>query len=326
MTTNGNVTFTYCGGTAPTDIRNVVFADDVTSISYSAFDSCQFLTAVSIPSHITCIENNAFVGCRSLESITLPASITKIGFDAFAYCRNLNAIAMPPNVTSIVFGTFCYCTSLATIEIPPSVTYIGDGAFHQCEALTNIILPPSVMTIGADVFYNCESLTSITLSPNTPYLAVIERESEYDPPLQINENIGTIVDAINNQLRPSKNEFLYSKNIISSVFIHGLGLQYNDCKFQENKTKRILALYVNWDQLANDTNRSPLFVAAEANIGMSQGLNSILQGDGAAIENTDPVTGMEAFMLAAIGSNSKLESIYVLLENHPGVIIPHVGV
>ena len=46
----------------------------------------------------------------------------------------------------------------------------------------------------------------------------------------------------------------------------------------------------------------------------------------AAFSRVDPKTGLEAFMLAAVGSNSKLESVYGLLKNHPAALNPYVGI
>merc|ERR1712157_343830 len=85
-----------------------------------------------------------------------------------------------------------------------------------------------------------------------------------------------------------------------------------------------LALYVDWEQWAEHNGRSPLHGAAEANLCWEE-LNPILRRDKAAILAVDPKTNMEAFMLAAVGSDSKLESVYALLENHPGAVIPYVG-
>ena len=89
------------------------------------------------------------------------------------------------------------------------------------------------------------------------------------------------------------------------------------------KMQSVFALYVNWTQWSKENdNRSPLFAAAEENLTLSDELHHILRFDGSA--TVDPVTGLEAFMLAAVGEDSKLESVYVLLENHPAAINPYV--
>merc|ERR1712003_434187 len=97
----------------------------------------------------------------------------------------------------------------------------------------------------------------------------------------------------------------------------------NDDQNKYKADSNIIALYVNWEQWAEHNGRSPLHGAAEANLSWEE-LNPILQRDKAAILGVDPKTNMEAFMLAAVGSDSKLESVYALLENHPGAVIPYL--
>jgi len=95
-----------------------------------------------------------------------------------------------------------------------------------------------------------------------------------------------------------------------------------------NNNKNVIGLYVNWHVCAKrinkDNDRLPLFTAAEENVALSEGLGAILESNGAAIEGVDPVTGLEGFMLAAVGSNSRIESVYALLENHPATNNPYV--
>jgi len=74
----------------------------------------------------------------------------------------------------------------------------------------------------------------------------------------------------------------------------------------------------------NDEDRLPLFIASQQNVKWSDGLGNILNGYGAAIEDVDVKTGLEAFMLAAAGKESDLETIYKLLLDHPAAINPYV--
>ena len=55
----------------------------VTSIGEWAFQCCDNLTSIKIPSGVTSIENGAFYCCYSLTSITIPNSVTSIGDKAF---------------------------------------------------------------------------------------------------------------------------------------------------------------------------------------------------------------------------------------------------
>lgn len=73
----------------------------VTIIGTSAFDSCQSLTSVTIPSSITNIWNSAFSDCFNLTNVTIPNSVTSIGDSAFYNCASLNSVIIPNNLTSI---------------------------------------------------------------------------------------------------------------------------------------------------------------------------------------------------------------------------------
>jgi len=85
--------------------------------------------------------------------------------------------------------------------------------------------------------------------------------------------------------------------------------------------------FVNWkiySQIKNEQGRYPLVIASEQSITWSDGLCQILKGYGGAIEEVDVLTGLEAFMLAAIGTNSDMETVYNLLLDHPAAINPYV--
>ena len=138
----------------------------VTSISEYAFQHCNSLTSVTIPSSVTSIGHCAFDGCSGLTSVTIPNSVTSIGYSAFLLCSGLISVTIPDSVTAIGSSTFHGCTSLTSVTIPNSVTSIGHAAFIDCCGLTSVTIPNSVTTIGVNAFYGCSSLTSVTI-PNS---------------------------------------------------------------------------------------------------------------------------------------------------------------
>ena len=97
--------------------KNSVIPSDgsVTSISYSAFRDCEYLTSVTIPSSVTIIDDYAFAGCTYLKSVAILGDVTSISERAFSWC-----------------------TYLESITIPSSVTIIGNSAFNGCAYLTSI--------------------------------------------------------------------------------------------------------------------------------------------------------------------------------------------
>ena len=164
----------------------------------NAFDQCELLKEVALPSSLTSIEM-AFSRCTGLTSITIPNSVTSIGSNAFQDCSGLTSITIPNSVTSIGVYAFSGCKGLTNIKveegnsiydsrencnaiietasntlitgckntiIPNSVKSIGESAFYKCTELTSITIPNSVKNIGSHAFSRCKGLTSVTI-PNS---------------------------------------------------------------------------------------------------------------------------------------------------------------
>jgi len=98
-----------------------------------------------------------------------------------------------------------------------------------------------------------------------------------------------------------------------------------------NTNKQLLCEYddviVNWKMYSNlkdEQGRLPLFIALEQGVQWWDGLNMILKGNGGAIEDIDVATGLEAFMLSAVGTNTNLETVFKLLQDHPAAINPYL--
>lgn len=163
VTMIGEKAFDGCEG-----LTSVTIPSSVTSIGMDAFRDCSGLTSVSIPFGVTSIGFYAFRGCSGLTSISIPSSVTSIGWYAFSGCSGLTCISIPSSVTSIEDCTFYGCSGLTSVTIPSSVTSIGKEAFHKCSGLTNISIPSGVSSIGDVAFSHCGRLTSINVSPSNP--------------------------------------------------------------------------------------------------------------------------------------------------------------
>jgi len=168
--------------------------------------------------------------------------------------------------------------------------------------------------IGYDTFSKCLSLNSIEFQSSLPFI-VKKKFRRYNVNLKINDTLGTIYNVIHNaKCFSSLSHQLYkrlgmgSKNYVKSSF----------CDYDD-----IFVNWRTWPKTKNKDGRLLLFTALEQNIKWSNGLGTILEANGAAIEEVDLVTGLEAFMLAAVGKNSNMETVYKLLQDHPGAIIPY---
>jgi len=305
-------------------LTTVTIPTSITKIGSAAFGFCRSLLTINIPPSVTTIGNAAFNGCSSLTSISIPSSVTKISNYAFFGCSALTCISIPSSVTEIGFSTFEHCHLLSSVTIPSSVTAIRRWAFRTCISLTAIVIPESVTDLSASAFENCPSLESIVLW-DVPCLAI--RNERFGQHPVINEKLATLCHVLHN---PSNNKHVYFRSHVQMKLkeISGLCIiPTPNC----DEFEFAVGLYVNWNVCAKTKNvhqngRLPLFTAVEENLALSEGLCDVLKGNPAAIENVDPVTGLEAFMLAAVGPKSRFESVYKLLEDHPAAIIPYVKV
>lgn len=128
-----------------------------------AFDGCNSLTSINIPSSVTSIQAYAFEGCSGLTSITIPTGVTSIAYKLFYKCSSLKNVTLPYGVTSIGTSAFEECRALTDFMIPSSVTSIGDRAFYHCTSINSIVIPAGVTGIGSAAFYECTGLSSFTI-------------------------------------------------------------------------------------------------------------------------------------------------------------------
>lgn len=150
-------------------LRRITIPDGVTHIGRGAFWSCVRLVDITLPESATSIGegatsigDGAFEDCDAIENIALPSGMTSIAARTFSGCRALKNIVIPDGVTSIGERAFSSC-GLTDIMIPENVEYIGEGAFHCCEKLESIVIPDGITSIGDYTFCECSSLTDITL-------------------------------------------------------------------------------------------------------------------------------------------------------------------
>ena len=90
---------------------------------------------------ITSIGQSAFQGCNALTRIVIPTGVTKIGYAAFANCTNLVSVIVSNTVTYLDQNAFWKCTNLEAVYLPSSVAVIKDimtgyCTFNGCSNLT----------------------------------------------------------------------------------------------------------------------------------------------------------------------------------------------
>lgn len=187
----------------PNKLKSVVFDEESVceTIGESAFQMCEELSEIVIPTSVTDIGSFAFDGCKSLKTIMIPENTTNIGRYAFADCTGLTEIGFYPtevsngayNYDGIFYSAGIDCGGVtvtigsnvkripgytfsgysATYDVPKitSVIFedgsvceeIGYGAFRYCTALESITIPNSVESIGSDAFSGCTSLSNVVI-------------------------------------------------------------------------------------------------------------------------------------------------------------------
>lgn len=120
--------------TIPSQITHNEEVYTVTEIRLWAFQSCDSITSISIPSSVTVIGARAFYECIALTSVNIPSSVTLIDSLTFCGCTQLNSVTFDAtsHVERIETGAFRKCTSLTSITLPASVTFVEPEAFGSC--------------------------------------------------------------------------------------------------------------------------------------------------------------------------------------------------
>ena len=109
------------------------------------------------------IGNYAFDGCDKLLEIIVPSSVKKIGDNAFCDCTALKKAVILGCNSKLSPQAFRRCEKLEEVSLADCVTSIGSKAFEGCSALKKVILSPKIKTIAKDAFEGCSSMEEITL-------------------------------------------------------------------------------------------------------------------------------------------------------------------
>lgn len=171
------------------------------TIGSRAFEQCQQLTDIQLPSTLESIGLGAFGECSKLTTLTLPEGLKKLESHAFWQCSNLEQVALPASLGTLGEKVFIGCPKLQNITVSPeskhfssiegelydntgtrlyraavrryvphekytlrpSVKVIEAGAFSNAHGLADITFPEGLTGIGSNAFSACQSLASIVL-------------------------------------------------------------------------------------------------------------------------------------------------------------------
>lgn len=104
----------------------------VRAVSDNAFQGCDWITDVEIPSTMTSIGAYAFSRCSSLKTVIIHSAAVSVGSYAFSSCPALEKVTVLDGMTSVGAGAFSNCAALSSIDVPASVESVGQGAMLGC--------------------------------------------------------------------------------------------------------------------------------------------------------------------------------------------------
>ena len=141
------------------------------TISPSLFREDRNLQKVLFPkgNRLQHIGEHAFEGCQSLEQIRIPSGVRTIGASSFSKCKALKTVRFPEQLISIDTRAFYFC-GMNHLELPDTLEYLGDSAFFKCNWLTTVRLPASVRYIGKWVFHGCNRLQVLEIRHDPEFI------------------------------------------------------------------------------------------------------------------------------------------------------------
>ena len=142
------------------------------AIGYGAFENCQKLTSLTIPSNITIINEVLFQNCTNLETVTIedPTKITEI--QKFAFMNNQKLTKQFEsldfaNLTKIGQGAFQNNFKLTENDLAnllKHVTRIEQDTYRNChDGIKVINIPANIEFIGSGAFADNPFVTTVTV-------------------------------------------------------------------------------------------------------------------------------------------------------------------
>lgn len=151
----------------------------VTSIGDRAFDKCDQMVTLKIPSGVTAIGEAAFEECTGLTKFI-------VGATSKAYCardgvlfnkdrttlvcypagKTDTAYAVPDGVTSVDTAAFGWASYLESVTVADGVKKLSERAFAACSALRRVTFGVGLTEIGVEAFADCTALEAVTI-PNS---------------------------------------------------------------------------------------------------------------------------------------------------------------
>ncbi len=161
----GKILHKYKGTMPPNTTIQV--KDGTIKISQHAFENCENLYSVIIPSSVVVSTSDIFVDCSNLAELTIPHSRVWSYFYPANPPNSLKKVTITAPCQIIENSAFGN-NKIEEIILPNTLTDIKDYAFNNCFSLRVINLPDKLTKIGGYAFNNCTLLNDIYAESNSP--------------------------------------------------------------------------------------------------------------------------------------------------------------
>lgn len=150
------------------DIVYLIIEEGIESVGAFMFNSCEYLTSVSLPHSLKHIKEYGFGNCSRLFVIDLPDGVVSLGRSCFTHTK-IKSLTLPNSIKRWA-DSFTGCDKLESVTLPANITYIPSFAFSHCKNLKSIRIPDSVQYIGEKAFWHCSSLETVTVRESLEHI------------------------------------------------------------------------------------------------------------------------------------------------------------
>ena len=155
-----------------TRIRNIIFADSVTTIGKEAFSRCTNLESLS-GNNIEKVKEKAFYGCENLNYFYAGNNLKIVESEVFNFCKSIEWLFFPDNILmadeaflgmdklkyflgakNAQYGKklFGYCNSLSFVSLSEYMENIPENFFFGCSSLEKLYIPKQYTSCDLSAF------------------------------------------------------------------------------------------------------------------------------------------------------------------------------
>ncbi|MBQ9730837.1 MAG: leucine-rich repeat protein [Bacilli bacterium] len=217
---------------------------DVIIIAENAFNGCEIIESIKIPSSINTIQSGAFIG-TSITELEIPNSVTSIGSNIFDYNTKIEKLVVPfigsSSDSQNMFNYFydveaghamVYPESIKTIEVTGEYEILEDNSFYYVGGvggIENINITGCMSEVGVQTFaYSGASVLDLSniglISYQALYYANIETLILGDKLFKVDDNAFDYANITNIYYKGSKEDF---DRIFANISLSNVNVVYN---------------------------------------------------------------------------------------------------